>query len=441
MTPFVVYVTRAIAQPLPPKRVANVSFRCIRVPFALVALGAIVLPGPAPAQVVIEHTFTGGPSDGSGPVGALVPLGSSFFGMTSQGGSAGFGTIFSIGTGGTGYTILRSFAGGLADGANPLGTLAQSGGIFYGTTSGGGSATNAGTVFEINPDGTGFSVLHGFMGGTADGFNPVGSPVVSGGVIYGMTSQGGTANVGTIYRMNPDGTGFQVIHSFTGGAADGQTPAYSAVVVSNGVIYGMTPGGGPAPGFGVIYKMNTDGTGFTILHAFNFSNGDGYDPLSGLTLVGNTLYGMAYQGGAHGVGTIFQINTDGTGYSQLHNFAGAPNDGANPTGNDLSAVGPTLYGATDRGGTDNLGVLLGVNMDGSDYTVEHSFLGGANDGSGPVGTPVDLNGVLYGMTTQGGSANDGVIYSFAVPEPSSLLLAAAGAVAFLARRRFGKRPS
>jgi uncharacterized repeat protein (TIGR03803 family) len=88
---------------------------------------------------------------------------------------------------------------------------------------------------------------------------------------------------------------------------------------------------------------------------------------------------------------------------------------------------------TNSGGADALGSLFGVNMDGSDYTVAHSFAGGPLDGSGPFGSLTELNGVLYGTTVQGGSANDGVIFSIPVPEPSSLaLLAAAGAGAAIA---------
>ena len=164
-----------------------------------------------------------------------------------------------------------------------------------------GAAPGGGTLFKTNPDGTGFGIVHSFLGGAVDGSSPVGSPVVSGGVIYGMAMQGGTANVGVVYRVNPDGTNFQVIHSFTGGIADGGNPSYSALVVSGGVICGMTPGGGTA-GLGAIFRMNTDGTGFSVLHSFTATGGDGYGSLSGLTLIGNTLYGMTYQGGGERLG-------------------------------------------------------------------------------------------------------------------------------------------
>ena len=90
----------------------------------------------------------------------------------------------------------------------------------------GGGVASDGTVFKINPDGNGFNILHSFQSGPNDGSSPVGSPAISGGVVYGMTSQGGTANLGVVYRMNTDGTGYQVIHSFTGTATDGDTPSF-----------------------------------------------------------------------------------------------------------------------------------------------------------------------------------------------------------------------
>ena len=137
----------------------------------------------------------------------------------------------------------------------------------------------------------------------------------------------------------------------------------------------MTAEGGSA-GQGVVFRMNIDGSGFTILHSFVPSTGDGWDPLGSLTLVGSTLYGMTHFGGG-GAGTIFEINTDGTNYNRLHTFTGQfGGDGANPVGNDLLAVGSQLFGMTTGGGTDALGVLFGINTDGTDYSVLHSFVGG-----------------------------------------------------------------
>jgi uncharacterized repeat protein (TIGR03803 family) len=77
-----------------------------------------------------------------------------------------------------------------------------------------------------------------------------------------------------------------------------------------------------------VFAINTDGTGFTNLHSFA-SSSDGANPYGGLVLSGNTLYGTASQGGSHSDGTVFAINTDSTGFTNLYNFTGG-SDGANP---------------------------------------------------------------------------------------------------------------
>jgi uncharacterized repeat protein (TIGR03803 family) len=393
---------------------------------------------PAAAQpVTVIHTFTGYPGDGQNPGGALVAYGSALYGVTGTGGAADAGTIYRTNPDGTGYTLVRSLLGGSTDGRAPQGTLTQASGVFYGATEFGGPS-DSGTVYRMDASGANYNVIHSFLGGTADGYRPEASPVLAGGVLYGMTIQGGAANLGIVYRMNADGTGFQVLHSFAGGATDGRIPRYQGLVVAGGVIYGATETGGAA-NLGVVFKMNTDGTGFTLLHSFAGGTGDGLSPAGGLTLVGGTLYGMTSFGGAANSGTIFRVNTDGTGYAVMHSFsAGSSTDGTSPFANDLVAVGSTLYGMTHQGGASALGVLLHINLDGTGFGVDHSFAGGSADGALPFGTPVEFGGVLYGSTQQGGSAGDGVVFSFTpIPEPSSLLLAggAAAALAYYARRR------
>jgi uncharacterized repeat protein (TIGR03803 family) len=401
---------------------------------------------PAATQpVTVIHTFTGYPSDGAGPGGALVPYGSALYGTTAAGGpgggvAPGYGIVYRTNPDGTGYTVLHNFLATSTDGNQPLGTLAQEGGIFYGATEFGGSA-GVGNLYRIDASGANFGNIHNFLGGTADGYRPEASPVLAGGVLYGMTAQGGTANLGIVYRMNPDGTGFQVLHSFAGGAGDGANPRYQGLVASGGVLYGATEDGGAA-NLGVVFKMNTDGTGFTVLHSFAGGVGDGLSPAGGLTLVGGTLYGMTGGGGATNHGTIYRLNTDGSGFALMHSFPiSSSTDGTLPFANDLVAVGPTLYGMTNQGGASALGVLLHINLDGTGFGMDHSFAGGSADGATPFGTPTELGGVLYAATRNGGSADDGVVFRFTpIPEPSSLLLTtAAAAAAILIRRRRARK--
>ncbi|HEY1379480.1 MAG TPA: choice-of-anchor tandem repeat GloVer-containing protein [Gemmataceae bacterium] len=406
---------------------------------ALVVLAGLLPTTPASAQVVILHSFAGGVSDGQSPNGSLTLSGSTFYGMTEAGGAFGDGTVFQIGADGTGYANLHFFGSSiLADGIHPFGSLSVSGPTLYGMTFGGGSAANSGTVFKLNADGTGFGLIHSFTGGAADGSVPVGSLAQSGSTFYGLTSQGGTANIGAAFRLNADGTGFGLIHSFTGPPADGQAPGFSALVPSGSTLFGMTNEGGTA-GQGAVFKMNADGTGFSLLHSFDPATGDGWDPNGSLTLSGSTLYGMTKQGGG-GAGAIFKMNEDGTGYGILHTFQGqSGGDGAGPLGSLLLA-GSTLYGMTNVGGPANLGTVFEMNADGTGYQVLHSFLGGPGDGARPAGDLTLIGSTLYGMTGAGGTSNLGTIFAIPIPEPSALLLTAAGGVvALLAQRRRTKR--
>src|SRR5262245_3879469 len=140
------------------------------------------------------------------------------------------------------------------------------------------------------------------------------------------------------------------LHSFS--ADDGSNP-YGGLVLSGNTLYGVTEAdevGGS--GFGTVFKINTDGTGFTNLHVFKGS--DGANPYARLVLAGDTLYGTGTRGGSSGYGTVFKVNTDGTGFTNLYDFAGF--DGAG--GGSLSLSGNALYGETPGGGDSGVGTLF-----------------------------------------------------------------------------------
>ena len=147
------------------------------------------------------------------------------------------------------------------------------------------------------------------------------------------------------------GQSFRTLYDFTtlpaaGTNLDGANPR-SYLVQSGGVLYGMTFNGG-ATGYGSTFKVNTDGTGFTNLHSFTTSGGH---PWSGLVLVGDRIYGTSRGsvGPTLGPGIVFALNTDGSGFTNLHVF-NASSEGYSPTGG-LIASGDTLFGTTSRGAT------------------------------------------------------------------------------------------
>jgi uncharacterized repeat protein (TIGR03803 family) len=137
-----------------------------------------------------------------------------FYGVASEGGSSGLGTIFKITPSGT-LTVLHSFCGGLgcgslpSDGATPLGRLVYSGGYYDGTTNLGSvynSIYNSGIIFRVSPSGV-YEIMHNFTGcrGTGDGESPAaGLTLASDGNFYGTAQAGGTSGNGTVFRAyNP----------------------------------------------------------------------------------------------------------------------------------------------------------------------------------------------------------------------------------------------
>ena len=383
--------------------------------FLVAALGRANLPAQA---FSVLHTFTVG---GAGLERGLVLSGNTLYG-TTYGGNAdngnppGFGTVFKVNTDGTGFTTLYTFIGE-SDGADPEGGLVLSGNTLYGTTTTAGTSSHGfGTVFKVNTDGTGFAPLYFFGVNGRVGTYPCGSLVLSGSTLYGTTARGGDNSgygYGTVFRANTDDTGFATLYAFRD-AGDGAVPA-GGLVLSGSTLYGTTTqaGAGP-PGFGTVFKFNTDGTGFTTLYAFTGLR-DGGKPVGALVLSGNTLYGTTQGGEAYSVyGTVFKVNTDGTGFTTLYIFSGG-NDGAVPAGG-LVLSGNTLYGTTE-GGSAGSGTAFEVNTDGTGFATLWSFSGGS-DGSGPQDGLVLSGSTLYGTTTAGGSNGVGTVFALAIPSLS-----------------------
>jgi uncharacterized repeat protein (TIGR03803 family) len=355
------------------------------------------------------HSFTNG-SDGYGPVGGLVLSGNTLYGTTLGMG----GTVFSVNIDGTGFTTLCGLYGG------PSGTLILSGKTLYGTTTEGGDL-NEGMVFRVNTDGTGFTNLYSFYSllgdGDGTGAFPVGGLILSGSTLYGTAScsevyDGGPFGAGTVFAVNTDGTGFNVLHSFN--FYDGYAP-HGPLILSGNSLYGSASGGG---GAGTVFAVNTDGTGFTNL----FSAGPG--PQDGLILSGNILYGTEGGGGPSDNGTVYAINTNLTGFTILHSFADSTGYSINVTNSDgadpapgLTLAGYTLYGSMVTGGTSGNGTVYAINTNGTGFTVLHIFsaLSGSNytnsDGASPSAGLTLWGNTLYGTTYEGGSSGYGTVFS------------------------------
>src|SRR5665213_753137 len=297
------------------------------------------------------------------------------------------------------FTTLHTFTatdfntGTNSDGATPIGGLILSGNTLYGTAAGGGSSGN-GTVFAVQANGPSFTNLYSFTatsGGystNSDGAYPRAGLILSGNALYGTVEFGGSSGRGTVFAVNNDGTGFTNLYSFTATPpypatptnGDGANP-YAGLILSGNTLYGTATAGGSG-GNGTVFAVNTNGTGFTNLHSFmamstnssgRYTNSDGAIPGAGLILSGNTLYGTATQGGSEFAGTVFAVHTDGTGFTNLYSFTA------------LSATSP--YTNSD-GATPDAGLILSGNT-------------------------------LYGTAFRGGSSGNGTIFSLSLGSVSA----------------------
>jgi len=334
-------------------------------------------------------------SNGIVPKAGLILSGNTLYGTTSSGGRLGGGTIFKLKTDGSNYVVTTAFhdlSGGSpavnGEGACPA-DLVLAGSTLFGTTQCGGSS-GYGTVFAVGTDGTGLTVVKTFTG-KPDGASPSPSLVLSSGTLYGTTQSGGTSNRGTVFKLNTDSNGFAVLKNFAG--ADGATPS-AGLAISGSTLYGTTYDGG-AMNMGTLFNVNTDGSEYAVLKHFA-SSGDAANPHASVTLSGNTLYGTTYNGGTWDKGTVFRIETDGTGYSVIKPFTGS--DGANPPA-EVTLVGSFLYGTTHFGGCCGNGTVFGVNTDGTGFNVVRHF--SASDGAGPEAGLTSSGGALYGTTVSG----------------------------------------
>ena len=200
--------------------------------------------------------------------------------------------------------LLYSFTG-LGDGGVPnQGLIRDADGDLYGTTYSGGTA-NGGTVYKIDTAGNEV-VLFSFPGGV-DGDYPYGGVIRdANGNLYGTTGGGGAGRAGVVYKLTPEGD-YSVLYSFTGGA-DGGGPMSGVVMDAKGNLHGTTASGGTLggaakTGCGVVYKVSPLGQE-TVLHSFT-GGADGSQPWAGVVLgPAGEIFGTAPWGGKGGTNDV-----------------------------------------------------------------------------------------------------------------------------------------
>jgi uncharacterized repeat protein (TIGR03803 family) len=188
-----------------------------------------------------------------------------------MGGSAGGGTIYKLNLDGSGFTVICNFA---KTGAySPFAELLEGDdGALYGLTEFGNPPNQFfGTVFKINKDGSGLTNLYGKL--YIDVMTDCRLVEGDDGGIYGTSMAGGGFGLGEVFRLNKDGSDFTVLHGFTGADGEGGFSAYGLTKGKNGEFYGaatfgdyVPPGGGILNGYGAVFAVRPAplATGVTI---------------------------------------------------------------------------------------------------------------------------------------------------------------------------------
>jgi uncharacterized repeat protein (TIGR03803 family) len=375
---------------------------------ALVIVIVLGLVGAQPAQAQtfsVLYNFTG-LTDGGDPYGALVRDGAgNLYGTGSYAGKFNGGVVFKVDTTGK-ETVLYAFTE-QADGEFPFaGLVRDKAGNLYGTTTGSVGGSN-GTVFKVDSAGN-ETTLYSFAGGTTDGSGPYGALLRDKlGNLYGVTDAGGTFGNGIIYKVNKSKKE-TVLHNFTGGN-DGGSPSFTSLIMdAKGNFYGVTPIGGTL-GNGIVYKLSlSPHRKLTVLHNFAGGTKDGCDPYGALAMdkQGN-LYGTTVACGASSMGTVWKLSPAGK-ETVLYNFKGGSSDGGFPQTSVIMDAHGNLYGDTTGGGPANDGIVFKLSSRRK-FTLLHSFTG--PDGQFPHGDLIrDAKGTLYGTTINGGSGKFGTVW-------------------------------
>ncbi len=366
--------------------------------FAITSFSISHFPFNCSAQYTKLLDFAGA-ANGRWPGCSLVYENNFLYGMTAYGGTNDQGTVFKLNPDGSEYVKLMDF-NGFISGSTPCGSLISDGIYLYGMAEQGGTF-NLGTIFKVKSDGSGFSKLLDFSG--LNGSLPYGSLISVGSYLYGMTSGGGTYNEGAVFKIKPDGSDYTKLLDFT--HINGSNPSGSLIYDGN-FLYGMTIIGG-INDMGVVFKIKPDGTGYSKMLDFTGVL-NGARPYGSLISDGTFMYGMTYAGGLYDMGTIFRIKPDGSGYEKLLDFEGISN-GSKPY-DSFFFDGNFLYGMTMKGGISDYGVIFKIRTDGNDYMKLLDFTGFTN-GSGPRGTLISDGIFLYGTACTGGINDFGVVFS------------------------------
>jgi uncharacterized repeat protein (TIGR03803 family) len=363
----------------------------------------------ASATLTDKIDFTG--SNGASPQGSVVAASNGkLYGMTYAGGINGNGVLFEYDPAMNSYANKIDFNTASA-GANPTSSLIQaSNGKLYGMTSAGG-VYGVGTLFEFDTTTSTYTKKVDFDG-PVNGFSPKGALIqASNGKLYGMANSGGANNDGVLFEFDPV-TSIYTKKVDLLALSSGSNPFGTLIQAKNGLLYGTTYNGGNL-GNGTLFEYDPLTASLTTKVHFDYSL-TGANPYSALLQVSTgKLYGMTLNGGVDSSGVLFSYDI-GTGtYSKKMDFNyHIPAGGYNPNGALIEGPNGKLYGLTTLGGSSDNGVIFEYDTSSNVYAVKHSLVG-STDGLSPQSSLIMASDKkLYGMASNGGAIGYGTLFAF-----------------------------
>ncbi|MBC7694663.1 MAG: T9SS type A sorting domain-containing protein [Burkholderiales bacterium] len=369
-------------------------------------MGVIYQYNPVTNSYTIKIDFAGS-TNGSSPRGNLVlATNGNLYGMTASGGTSNDGTLFQYNY--STNALVKKIDFTTLTGSSPFGSLVQSSnGKMYGVTFYGGTF-GVGAIIEFNIA-TGVCIKKQNFGGLTNGTAPSTTLLhASDGNFYGIANAGGTNIGGVLYKYDPILHTYSNMHNFIISSGDG--PRGSLMQASDGNLYGTTTYGG-VNDHGTLFQYNIATGTYTKKFDFNGLNGSRPYDCKLLQATNGKLYGMTHEGSIQNAGVIFQYDISTNSYTKLYEFD-LPTGGL-PQGSLIEASDGNLYGMTEIGGIGGAsgGILFQFNPTTNVYSVKFNFLYGS--GMYPKGGLVEASDrKLYGMTYNGGLHNCGTIIQF-----------------------------
>jgi uncharacterized repeat protein (TIGR03803 family) len=287
-------------------------------------------------------------TNGAAPSGRVTfDANGNLFGTALSGGANDNGTVWELAKGSSTITPLASFNG--TNGFGPVGVTFDASGNLYGTTAGGG-AKGVGTVWELAKGSSTIITLAPF-----DGFN--GRESTSGvtfdasGNLYGTARNGGASGFGTVWELAKGSSTITALASFN--LTNGVEPTSGVTIDANGNLFGATFGGG-ASFHGTVWELAKGSGVITPLASFNGTNGGG--PSGGVTIDANgNLFGTTAGGGANTVGTVWELAKGSGVITLLASFNGT--NGSDPVAGVTFDANGNLYGTASEGGASGVGTV------------------------------------------------------------------------------------